>query len=210
MNTSSEHEVYLFLDMSNIFIAAQEFGLTHDKNTTFGHAIRLAFQNLLALASARRTIKRAYCATSGDHRLDPVLEQLRALGVSVEKLERGCFSGREQGVDQCLQNHMLRSCLDERTPKVAVLMTGDGAGYEEGKGFHADLERLHSRGWGIEVLSWNQACNHRLRNWAMRRGVYVPLDEHYESITFIEDVRSEAPLDLTKRKLAQPRSSLAA
>ena len=44
------------------------------------------------------------------------------------------MSGKEQGLDQCLQVHMLRAIHDCPTPQVAVLMTGDGAGYDDGVG----------------------------------------------------------------------------
>ena len=27
-------------------------------------------------------------------------------------------------------------------------MTGDGAGYDDGVGFHADMERMYAAGWG--------------------------------------------------------------
>jgi len=33
-------------------------------------------------------------------------------------------------------------------PQVAVLLTGNGARYEEGAGFYADLERMAKAGWG--------------------------------------------------------------
>ena len=66
-------------------------------------------------------------------------QSFRDTGTEVEIFEPGNSSRREQGVDQCLQVHMLRAALDVQPPGVAVLLTGDGAGFDGGTGFHADL-----------------------------------------------------------------------
>jgi hypothetical protein len=83
-------------------------------------------------------------------------------GIVPELYERGGLSGGEQGLDQCLQVHMLRAISDNADPHVAVLLTGDGAGYDDGVGFHADTERMHAAGWAIEVLSWEHSCRLRI------------------------------------------------
>ena len=98
---------------------------------------------------------------------------------------------------------MLRTLADSDDPSIAVLLTGDGAGYDEGAGFHADLERMARRGWGIEVLSWDMACNRRLRTWAREAGIYIPLDDYYDSVTFIEKGRRSRALSLTGRPTAR-------
>ena len=116
--------------------------------------------------------------------------------------ERGALGGREQGVDQMLQTAMLRDSLDYNgNPGIAVLLTGDGAGFMDGVGFHADLERMYSRGWRIEVLSWRNSCNRRMREWAERNGRFIALDDFYDSVTFLElpDRRDAIPIDLTRR-----------
>ena len=47
-----------------------------------------------------------------------------------------------------LQLRMLEDALDYNgDPGIVVLLTGDGAGYYEGRGFHSTLERMHKRGW---------------------------------------------------------------
>ena len=92
-----------------------------------------------------------------------------------------------------------------------VLLTGDGAGYYDGAGFHAALERLHARGWRVEILSWAHSCNQRMREWAQSNGVFVALDDFYEAITFLEPsrpghefapARDPLPLDLSRRPRA--------
>ena len=96
-------------------------------------------------------------------------------------------------------------------PGIVALLTGDGAGYARGQGFHRTLERMHNRGWRIEVLSWAHSCHQGMRRWAEANGVFVPLDEHYDAITFREPsrpghefapARDAVPLDLSRRRLA--------
>ena len=87
-----------------------------------------------------------------------------------------------------------------------VLLTGDGAGYEAGIGFHADLERMAKRGWRIEVLAWEHACNQRLRSWAEDVGVFIPLERFYHQISFIEGGRTVLPLSLKHRPVVSDRN----
>ena len=123
--------------------------------------------------------------------------------VKIELYERGASSGAEQWVDQCLQVHMLRVLADVQEPGIAVLLTGDGAGYDSGAGFHADLERLQNLGWGIEVLAWDAACRKSLKDWAKSVGVYIPLDDYYDSVTFVQGGRYSQNLSLTRRPTAK-------
>ena len=103
---------------------------------------------------------------------------------------------------------MLRKALDYNgTPGIAVMLTGDGAGFLDGVGFHADLERMHKKGWGVEVLAWERTCNPRLKDWANKIGVFVPLESFYDAITFTEDdsgaLRRAKPLDISQRKMTK-------
>ncbi len=129
-------------------------------------------------------------------------------GVEVKLFDRG-----EQDMpDRVLQLRMLEDALDfNGNPGIVVLLTGDGAGYEEGAGFHSTLERMHKRGWRVEILSWAHSCNQRMRLWAKENGVFVALDEFYNAITFVEPSqpgrefapsRASAPLDLSRRLMA--------
>jgi hypothetical protein len=101
---------------------------------------------------------------------------------------------------------MLRALADFQTPGVAVLLTGDGKGYDDGVGFHADLERMASAGWGIEVLSWDTACRKALKEWAEQTGVYIPLDDHFDFVTFREGGRPPRNPKMKRRQYASPRS----
>jgi len=193
--------VYLFWDNSNIYIPAQNVAAKRE-GIHAPKAVRIQFDNLRQLAVAGRTLGAAVCVGSIPPDMKELWDRLRKTGVKVELFERGGESGQEQGVDQCLQVHILRAGLDNPDPQIAVLLTGDGKGYLDGVGYHADIERLQKRGWGVEVLSWDVACNARLRQWATNNGVYVPLESFYDSVTFLEGSRKVKPLNLTHRKKA--------
>ena len=114
--------------------------------------------------------------------------------------------------DRVLQLRMVEDVLDYNgDPSIAVLLTGDGAGYLEGARFHSTLEHTYKRRWRIEILSWAHSCNQRMRSRAREHGVLVPLDEFYESITFTEPSRPghelaperrSSELDLSRRPMA--------
>lgn len=179
-------KVFVYWDNSNIFISAREVAAQREGEGARVR-VRIHFRNLLELARAGRPVKRALAVGSVPPELRHVWNSLENEGVEVRLLERGSLSGGEQGVDQLLQTQMLRDGFDfNGEPGTAVLLTGDGRGFSEGAGFHADLERMANRGWRIEVLSWRHSCARRMREWANQHGVFIPLDDYYESVTFLE------------------------
>ena len=187
-------KVFIYWDDSNIFISAQEAAVEREGDQV-RNRVRLHFRNLLDLASAGRDIEHAIAVGSIPPELRHVWNRLENEGVSVQLLERGALLGREQGVDQMLQTAMLRDGFDYNgDPGIAVLLTGDGAGFADGVGFHADLERMRRRGWRIEVLSWRNSCNRRMREWAEEEGLFIALDDFYESITFLEPPAPGQPI----------------
>jgi hypothetical protein len=200
-------KVMLFVDNSNVFISAKAEALRREGRAAKDQ-VRIRFDNLVELALASRPLGRAFVVGSVPPEQRAVWEQLERLtGVKPELYERGAFSGGEQGLDQCLQVHMLRAISDYPEPQIAVLMTGDGAGYDDGVGFHADMERMHSAGWGIEVVSWDGHCRRALREWATANGAFIKLDDYYDSVTFLEGGRRASALDLSRRPRATPRVS---
>lgn len=200
---AGDPRVHVFWDDSNIFIEGRKYA-ERNEGPEYSPGFRLHFQNLFNLATADREIATGICVGSIPPDLNDLWERLEQSGVAVEVFERGKQSGREQGADQCLQVHLLRAALDVDKPEVAVLLTGDGAGYEDGVGFHADLERLHKRGWGIEVISWTHSCKKVLREWADYVGIFVPLENYYGSISFVEGKRWVQALNLKKRSKSLP------
>ena len=194
---SDNQNVCVYWDNSNIFVPAQDVGKARD-GSTVGRDLRVQFDALFELARAGRRVISGVCVGSLPPELQAVWAKLRAVGVDLELFERGQASGREQAVDQALQVHMLRDLVD-KPPGIAVLLTGDGAGAHEGKGFFADLKRMHSKGWKVEVLSWRDACHGGLRHWAEANGRFIPLDDFYDSVTFVKGLRHAKPLPRQRR-----------
>ena len=201
--------VFIYWDNSNIFISARSIAAEREGQTAY-YRVRVNFRNLLELARAGRNIEHAIAVGSVPPELRHIWNRLENEGVAVQLLERGALEGRERGVDQTLQTAMLRDAFDYNgNPGIAVLLTGDGSGFSDGVGFHADLERMHRRGWRIDVLSWRHSCNRRMREWAEQNGIFVALDDFYDSITFLErsmpgdpvaQPRDAVPVDLTRRQ----------
>ena len=202
------NKVFIYWDNSNIFISAQEVAVLREGDDA-RYRVRVRFPNLLRLAQAEREIERAIAVGSIPPELRHVWNQMEREGVTVHLLERGAGHGREQGVDATLQVEMLRDMgRYNGDPGIVVLLTGDGSGFYDGVGFHADIELMHSKGWKIEVLSWRHSCNSRMREWVEEHGKFVELDDFYESVTFLEPPRPgdpighprhATPVDLSKR-----------
>ena len=202
-------KVFIYWDNSNIFIGAQQVAVDREGEQA-RFRLRIHFRNLLELARAGRGIEHAIAVGSIPPELRHVWNRLENEGVTVQLLERGALQGREQGVDQALQTAMLRDGFDYNgNPGIAVMLTGDGAGFHDGVGFHADLERMRRRGWRVEVLSWRHSCNRRMREWAERHGEFIALDDFYDSVTFLEspppgqpvaNPRHAVPVDLGRRR----------
>jgi hypothetical protein len=194
--------VYIFWDNSNLYIPAQfvcasKDGLLHSRS------IRLHFSNLYNLAHAGRPVKKSVAVGSVPPEQQALWTSLEQnTGIKIKLYKRGGISGREEGVDENLQADMQRALIDETEPQIAVLLTGDGAGYQDGKGFHVEMERMYKKGWGIEVLSWDRSCSGQLKAWAQQVGVFVRLDDYYEAVTFLDGTRKAKALNLTRRKKA--------
>ena len=140
------NDVFIYWDNSNILIGAQYVAMEREGQGARSRA-RVHFGHLLELARAGRPIEHATAVGSVPPELRHVWNRLENEGVTVQLLERGSVDGREQGVDQALQTAMLRDGFDYNgSPGIAVMLTGDGAGFDDGVGFHADLERMRKRG----------------------------------------------------------------
>ena len=210
MNTD---KVFIYWDNSNIFYAARRLAEEREYGPSARTRIRVNFDNLMQLAHAGRPVARAVAAGSVPPEMRHLWNRMERQDVKVHLFNRGAFDSPEQQVpDVMLREQMLMDGFDNNgNPGIVVLLTGDGAGYSEGVGFHSVLERLHNRGWKIEILSWEHVCNKRMQQWAIEHGVFVALDDFYESVTFLEPSqpghelahgRESAPLDLNRRNIA--------
>ena len=208
------NDVFVYWDDSNIYHEAQRLADEREGTPGARYLVRVHFDNLLRLAHADRPLRRAVAAGSIPPEMRHLWNRIENRGVEVNLFDRGTRDQSEQGVpDQWLQLRMLEDGLDHNgDPGIVALLTGDGAGYAHGRGFHRTLERMHGRGWRVEVLSWAHSCNRGMREWAETRGVFIPLDDHYDAITFREPSRpgyefapprDQAPLDLLRRPTAR-------
>ena len=209
----SNDKVFIYWDNSNIFHEARRFAEERNEDADARGRVRINFDNMLRLAHADRPVAKAVAAGSVPPEMRQLWNRLENKGLEVNLFDRGQVERGEQDVpDRMLQLRMLEDALDYNgNPGVVVLLTGDGAGYYEGTGFHSTLERMHKRGWKVEILSWRHACNRRMREWAEANGVFVALDDFYEAITFMESsrlghklahARRSLPLDLSLRQKA--------
>ena len=206
--------VFVYWDNSNIFHEAQRLALELENSPGARELVRVHFDNILRLAHADRPLTKALAAGSIPPPMRQLWNRLENRGVAVHWFDRGGRdSGEQETPDQWLQLRMLEDALDYNgNPGVVALLTGDGAGYIEGRGFHSTLERMHRRGWRIEILSWQHSCNRRMRLWAEENGVFIPMDDYYYAITFRESSRGghefaprrdESALDLSDRPMVQ-------
>lgn len=207
------NRAFVYWDNSNIFHEAQRLAEERSESPDARYRVRIHFDNMLRLAHADRPLERAVAAGSIPPEMRQLWNRMESSGVEVKLFDRRGREQSEQEIpDRLLQLRMLEDALDYNgDPGVAVLLTGDGAGYLEGAGFHSTLERMHKRGWRVEILSWAHSCNQRMRRWAQENGVFVALDDFYDSITFMEpsqpgfEIASgcrPAELELARRPMA--------
>ena len=203
--------VFIYWDNSTIFVEAQRIAGNQKEHPDARYRVRINFDNMLRLAHADRPLRKAMVAGSVPPELRQLWNRMENRGIEVRLFNRIRSDLGEQEIpDRLLQLQMLEDAMDF-DPGIVVLMTGDGAGYLEGAGFHSTLERMRRRGWRVEVLSWAHSCNYRMREWAETNGVFVALDDFYDSITFLEPSgpghrlapsRDSTPLDLSRRARA--------
>ena len=206
-------KVFIYWDNSNIFVEARRLAEEVNEGPGARYRVRINFDNMLRLAHADRPVERAFAAGSVPPEMRQLWNRMESNGVEVQLFDRGSSGRGEQEIpDRFLQLRMLEDALDYNgDPGIVVLLTGDGAGYLEGAGFHRTLERMHKRGWRVEILSWAHSCNQRMRRWAQENGAFVALDDFYDGITFMEPsrpgfefavARDSAELDLSRRQMA--------
>jgi hypothetical protein len=66
---------------------------------------------------------------------------------------------------------------------------------------------MHHGGWAVEVLAWKKSCNRHLRRWAEQHGLYIPLDDFYNNITYVKDLRRQKPFSRPPRRVVEMSAS---
>ena len=153
--------VFVYWDNSNVFHEAQRLAEQLEGTPEARYLVRIHFDNLLRLAHADQPLAKAVAAGSVPPEMRQLWNRMESAGVEVHLVDRYERDRGEQELpDRLLQLQMLEDALDNNgNPGVVSLLTGYGAGYAQGRGCHRTLERMHGRGWKVEVLSWAHACS---------------------------------------------------
>lgn len=178
--------ISVFWDNSNIWLVGR--GVCTQREPGDEWSFRIHFSHLLDFVLDGRDLDYAYVGGSVPPSSDPLWSRFERLGIVVDTQERSASTGKEIAVDEMIQFSMANRVLDN-PPDTMVLLTGDGSGYTDGKGFIAALERAHKHSWNIEVVSWDAGCNPYLRHFAEHNGTYRSLEPVYEQVTFINNKR---------------------
>ena len=136
-------KVFIYWDNSNIFLEAQRLAEERNSGPDARYRVRVDFGNMLRLAHADRPVEKARAVSSVPPEMRQLWNRLESQGVEVQLFDRGSAGAGEQEMpDRFLQLRMLEDGWDYNgNPGIAVLLTGDGAGYVEGAGFHRTLIR---------------------------------------------------------------------
>lgn len=183
---------HVFWDNSNIWLVGRN--VCAKKESGSESMFRIHFANLFEVAANGRAVATAFVGGSEPPASDDIWKRFENLKITVQRQERGSQTGKEVAVDEAIQLAMANTVLDADQPGTMILLTGDGAGYGDGKGFIKQLERAHKKGWKIEVVSWDAGCNSRLKDFATQNGVYRALEPVYEKVTFIQGSRWVVPI----------------
>ncbi len=184
--------VNIFWDNSNIWLVGQR--VCQKREPGDESAFRIDFSNLLDFALNGRTPDYAFVGGSIPPSNDRLWTCFEKLGITVDKRERGEGTRTEIAVDEIIQLAMTERILDAKQPGTLVLLTGDGSGYIEGRGFIKQLERAHKHAWDIEVVSWDAGCNRHLKEFAQKYGTYRSLEPVYDKVTFVNNKRWVQPV----------------
>lgn len=188
--------INIFWDNSNIWLVGRSVCEKHEPGDE--NEFRIHFRNLFDFAIDGRSIDYAFLGGSVPPNNEKLWDRFGALNVVVEKQERGANSGNEIAVDESIHLAMANRILDADTPGTIVLLTGDGSGYNDGKGFIKQLERAVKHGWQIEVISWDKGCNRHLKTFATEKGKYRALEPAYDTVSFIDNKRWAKPVSNIK------------
>ena len=197
--------VNIFIDDSNIHHIAKNFLLQQQKVLQLDTVERFGIYvpGLITVVANGREISRCYVAGSNAPGRDQFWQDYRNAGAEVDVHLRNEHN-QETTVDEAIQAKIIDLLNSQKTPGTIVLVTGDGNGLREGKGFIPTLMAAHKRGWRIEVVAWGYGCNPTLRSYATQFGIFRSLDPDFDQVTFIV----QRPRRSFPRDSAAPKASL--
>jgi hypothetical protein len=186
--------VCIYVDNSNIYIGGKEVAKHKKEDSSL---FRLDFTNFLNLVTeGNKEFDEFVWAGSSLHEMEDVFKGIRNKGIDLHLIPRS-ESGENETVDEAIQLAMYRHHRKYRsTPGTIILCTGDGKGFHDEKGFLFDVTGFTEDGWKLILYSWDAVCHHGLKQFAKQHGHYLPLEEYYDSVTFIKDKRHAKALTL--------------
>jgi hypothetical protein len=200
LRSATEDVAHLFVDFSNLWYAIRAEATRRGDPDW---AVRLHAANLRHILAGGRPVADSVLVANREIP-GSVLDRFRPF-FSVELVESGRVTGKEQAGDELLQNAIYRSIFRAATPGTVVVATGDGAGWSAGRGFCETLYASRRQGFGVEVASFEGSLNSSLRRLADQVGAVVSLDPFYDSIAFLEGLRPARQPSLVHRPGAAPR-----
>lgn len=181
--------MFIFWDNSNIHYAGLNHVFPVKEPGVAKEIYRTYFKGLLNLVVQGRIVENIFFAGSVPPKGDSLWNAVRQLRIQPSLLPRSLTDGESDTTDHVLQLALLRLAFDHPEPDTVALLTGDGAGINAGEGFLADAKRMSARGWKFEVYSWDIACHTALKDFAIKNGRYIKLEDYYENVTFLKGGR---------------------
>ncbi len=186
--------LHIFWDNSNVWGCAQDTREIREPDVPWV-ALRVHWRNLYALVTRDREVETKCMAGSVPPECDDLWAYARSLGFDISLLRRVESADRrtkEQAVDEVLHAKMANATLDYDPPQTMVLLSGDGKTSQFGLSFPRQLKRALKQGWEVEVHAWEAGFNHRLYDPLLEmfptQMRINPLDQYYESITFVKEM----------------------
>lgn len=179
--------ICIYVDNSNIYIGGQQVAKQKGEDS---FSLRIHFSHFLYLITeGTYDFDEIVWGGSVPPESDEVWKKVRSQGISPELIPRA-ESGENDTVDQIIQLIMHRHVRKYRkSPGTIILCTGDGAGYNDDKGFLFDLQGFIEDGWNLALFSWDVSCHKQLKKFAQTHGEYISLDNHFNNITFLKNGR---------------------
>lgn len=185
--------VFIIWDNSNIHYGGLDQVRPIKEPNSVMELYRTHFMNLLNLVTAGRSIGKVIFVGSTPPEADAIWKYLRSIGINPDTIARSADGGENDTTDHLLQTKLLRLAFDYE-PGVIALLSGDGAGINQNRGFFADLKRMSSKGWQVEVYAWDENCHTDMKKYAKEHWSFTNLSDYYEHITFLQGERPATPL----------------
>ncbi|MBM3325753.1 MAG: NYN domain-containing protein [Calditrichaeota bacterium] len=119
-------------------------------------------------------------------------EQIGFKTTLLRRVENGSGRLREQLVDEILHLRIVNTILDRTESETIILLSGDGRLSPTGMSFPVQLRRALTRGWKVEIYSWEASLNTTQYNILLKDYPELVtinlLDQYYDALTFVKEI----------------------